>query len=433
MRVYLETLGCRLNFSEIERLARELSTRGHHVVQAPGDADVCVLNTCAVTATAEAKSRARARALARANPRARLAITGCYATLAPDTVQQLPQVRLVVDNRAKERLADLLTSWADEFPDQLTDTALQPDRSPFAATRTRAFVKVQDGCNNHCTFCIVTVARGKERSRPLSAVVSEINTLVAEGYQEVVLTGVHLGAYGRDLGTDLASLIRAILHQTHLPRLRLSSLEPWDLGPEFFNLWREGEGRLCPHLHLPLQSGCDATLRRMARRYTSTSYARLIEHARERIPDLTITTDIIVGFPGETEEEFQQSLRFVESIGFAHLHVFPYSPRPGTAAARMQGQVPEAIKRERSAVMRELDARSGRAVRRAQLGQIRPVLWEGDGQSTLEGDQHVWAGLTDNYLRVLTVVPSSVNLHNQITPVRLDRLEGDALWGEVLH
>jgi threonylcarbamoyladenosine tRNA methylthiotransferase MtaB len=392
-----------------------------------------VLNTCAVTATAEAKSRARARALARANPRARLAITGCYATLAPATVQQLPQVRLVVDNRTKERLADLLTSWADEFPDQPADVSLQPDRSPFAATRTRAFIKVQDGCNNRCTFCIVTVARGEERSRPLSAVVSEINALVAEGYQEVVLTGVHLGAYGRDLGTDLASLIRAILRQTHLPRLRLSSLEPWDLGPEFFNLWRESEGRLCPHLHLPLQSGCDATLRRMARRYTSTSYARLVEHARERIPDLTVTTDIIVGFPGETEEEFQQSLRFVESIGFAHLHVFPYSPRPGTAAARMQGQVPEAIKRERSAIMRELDARSGREVRRAQLGQIRPVLWEGEGQSILESDQHVWAGLTDNYLRVLTVVPSSVNLHNRITPVRLDRLEGDALWGEILR
>lgn len=432
MRVYLETLGCRLNFSEMERLARELSARGHHVVQAPGDADVCVLNTCAVTTTAEAKSRALARALARANSHARLAITGCYATLAPATVQRLPQVRLVVDNREKERLADLLTAWANEFPGRPADEMLQPDRPPFVATRTRAFVKVQDGCNNRCTFCIVTVARGEERSRPPSAVVSEINALVAEGYQEAVLTGVHLGAYGRDLGTNLASLVREILRQTCLPRLRLSSLEPWDLGPDFFDLWRESEGRLCPHLHLPLQSGCDATLRRMARRYTSASYARLVECARERIPGLTITTDIIVGFPGETDEEFRQSLRFVESMQFAHLHVFPYSPRPGTAAARMKEQVPEALKRERSAAMRELDARSGREVRRAQLGQVRPVLWEGDGQPLLGADQRVWTGLTDNYLRVLAVMPADVNLHNRITPVRLDRLEGDALWGEVM-
>ncbi len=432
MRVYLETLGCRLNFSEMERLARELSARGHHVVPAPGDADVCVLNTCAVTTVAEAKSRALARALARANPHARLAITGCYATLAPAAAQRLPQVHLVVDNYEKERLADLLALWADEFPDRPAAEALQPGHPPFAATRTRAFVKVQDGCNNRCTFCIVTIARGEERSRPSAAVVNEINTLVAEGYQEAVLTGVHLGAYGRDLGTDLASLVRAILRQTRLPRLRLSSLEPWDLRPEFFDLWRESEGRLCPHLHLPLQSGCDATLRRMARRYTTAGYARLVECARERIPDLTITTDIIVGFPGETDEEFQQSLRFVESMRFAHLHVFPYSLRPGTAAARMKGQVSEAVKRERSAAMRELDARSGRAVRRAHLGQVRLVLWEGDGQPMLGTDHRVWAGLTDNYLRVLTMAPAGENLHNRITPVRLDRLEGDALWGEVV-
>ncbi|MCS7220478.1 MAG: tRNA (N(6)-L-threonylcarbamoyladenosine(37)-C(2))-methylthiotransferase MtaB [Anaerolineae bacterium] len=433
MRIYLETLGCRLNFSEMERLARELSARGLHVVQAPSDADVCVLNTCAVTTTAEAKSRALARALARANPHARLAITGCYATLAPTTVQRLPQVRLVVDNREKERLADLLALWAEELPHRPADEVFRPDCPPFAATRTRAFVKVQDGCNNRCTFCIVTVARGEERSRPLAAVVNEINALVAEGYQEAVLTGVHLGAYGRDLGTNLASLVRAILRQTRLPRLRLSSLEPWDLGPDFFDLWRESEGRLCPHLHLPLQSGCDATLRRMARRYTTASYARLVECARERIPHLTITTDIIVGFPGETDEEFQQSLRFVESMRFAHLHVFPYSPRPGTAAARMKGQVPEAVKRERSAVMRDLDARSGREVRRAQLGQVRPVLWEGDGQPLLGTDQRVWTGLTDNYLRVLTMMPADVGLHNRITPVRLDQLEGDALWGKVIE
>ncbi len=433
MRVYLDTLGCRLNFSEMERLARELATRGHHVVQAPEDADVCVLNTCAVTTTAEAKSRTLARALTKVNPKARLVITGCYATLSPAAARQLPQVYLVAGNQEKDHLADLLASWADEIPDVPVAEALRPDRSPFAPTRTRAFVKVQDGCNNCCTFCIVTVARGEERSRSLDAVVDEINMLAAEGYQEAVLTGVHLGAYGRDLGCDLATLVRAILRRTPLPRLRLSSLEPWDLGPDFFSLWQESDGRLCPHLHLPLQSGCDATLRRMARRYTTAGYARLAETARERIPGLTLTTDIIVGFPGESDEEFQQSLQFVESMQFAHLHVFPYSRRPGTAAARMKGHVAEAVKRERSVAMRELDARCGRAVRRAQLGQTRPVLWEGNGQETADAHTHVWVGLTDNYLRVLTTAPAGVNLHNQITPVRLNRLEGDALWGEVLN
>ncbi len=430
MRVYLETLGCRLNFSEMERLARELAARGHHVVHAPEEADICVLNTCAVTTMAEAKSRSLARSLAKANPQARLAVTGCYATLSPAAVSRLPRVEWIVDNRQKDQLADLLTSWVGELPELPATELVQPDRPPFAATRTRAFVKVQDGCNNRCTFCIVTVARGEERSRPLDAVVDEINRLIAEGYREAVLTGVHLGSYGRDLGIDLATLVRAILQRTDIPRLRLSSLEPWDLEPAFFDLWRESEGRLCPHLHLPLQSGCDATLRRMARRYTTESYARLVEAARERIPDLTVTTDIIVGFPGETDEEFEQSLRFVESMAFAHLHVFPYSRRPGTAAARMKDQVPDAVKRERSAIMRELDARCGRAVRRAHLGQIRPVLWEGEGRETLTPETRVWTGLTDNYLRVLVEAPADVDLHNQITPVRLSRLEGDALWGE---
>lgn len=432
MRVYLETLGCRLNYSEMERLARDLVARGHHVVSSPEEADVCVLNTCAVTTTAEAKSRALARAMARANRRARLVITGCYATLSPEAVRALPQVQLVVENREKDRMAALLDAWAGEFPDLSPEEVTQPDRTPFAATRTRAFVKVQDGCRNRCAFCIVTIARGEERSRPIDLVLEEIRRLEAEGFQEAVLTGVHLGAYGRDLGTDLTALVRAILRHTRLPRLRLSSLEPWDLTPKFFDLWAESEGRLCPHLHLPLQSGCDATLRRMGRRYTTEGYARLVEAARERIPGLTITTDIIVGFPGETDEEFQQSYRFVESMGFAHLHVFPYSRRPGTPAARMPGQVPEVVKKERSAAMRALDVASGRAVRRAQLGEVRPVLWEGEGREGAHPGQRVWTGLTDNYLRVLTAVPADVDLHNRITPVRLTHLEGDALWGEVL-
>lgn len=446
MRFYLETLGCRLNYSEMERLARELTSRGHHVVHAPEDADVCVLNTCAVTTQAEAKSRSLARSLHRANPRARLAITGCYATLSPEAVKKLPGVIWVADNAQKDALADLWTSSGASvelgmdassglddgaFPELTPEEITRPDRAPFAHTRTRAFVKVQDGCNNRCTFCIVTIARGQERSRPLADVVAEIRRLEAEGFREAVLTGVHLGAYGRDLGTSLAALVRAILRETTIPRLRLSSLEPWDLADDFFDLWRESDGRLCPHLHLPLQSGCDATLRRMARRYTTADYARLVDVARARIGDLTVTTDIIVGFPGETDEEFEASARFVESMGFAHLHVFPYSPRPGTAAARMKGHVSEPVKRKRSAIMREIDRRCGHAVRRAQLGRTCEVLWESHGQEIGDGSHLLWTGLTDNYLRILTTTDRSVDLHNHITRVRVARLEGDALWGEI--
>ena len=437
MRVYLETLGCRLNFSEMETLARSLIAAGHVVVPTAREADVCVLNTCAVTHNAARDSRQATRALARANPLARLLVTGCYAELEPAEVRTLPQVRWVVGNQDKERLLNLLEedvepkgSWpavpggvsASELP-LVSDTTL------FPLSRTRAFIKVQDGCNNHCTFCIVTVARGRERSRPPEAVIGEVATLAKAGVQEAVLTGVHLGGYGRDLGTNLRALVAALLERTPIRRLRLSSLEPFDLDADFFDLW--ADPRLCPHLHLPLQSGCDATLRRMARRCSTAQFARLAEAARARIPGLTLTTDVIVGFPGESDEEFAQSLAFVEAMEFAHIHVFPYSLRAGTAAARLPGHLPAEVKRERSAAMREVDARSGRMVRRRFLGQTRPVLWEGRGRSLIGEEKVVWSGLTDNYLRVLAVAPADVDLHNVIAPARLERLEGDALGAEL--
>lgn len=431
MQVYLETLGCRLNFSEMETLARELHASGHHVVASPAEADVCILNTCAVTHVAGRKSRQATRSLSTANPKARLLITGCYAELEREQAADLPGVRWVVGNQDKERIVRILDHASDEAETTpvpaLSPTA--PDAVPFALSRTRAFVKVQDGCNNHCTFCIVTIARGRERSIPVGQIVQQVQTMAYAGTKEAVLTGVHLGGYGRDQGTDLRALVRTILEQTDIPRLRLSSLEPFDLESDFFDLWTDP--RLCPHLHLPLQNGCDATLKRMARRCTAAQYSHLVEAARSRIPDLILTTDIIVGFPGETDDEFTQSLAFTESIGFAHLHVFPYSLREGTAAAQMPGQVSSKAKRERSAAMREVDRRCGRTIRRQVLGQVRPVLWEGEGRPMAGEMDAVWSGLTDNYLRVLTVASAEMSLQNTITPTRLARLEGDALWAEV--
>jgi threonylcarbamoyladenosine tRNA methylthiotransferase MtaB len=431
MNVYLETLGCRLNYSEIESLGRELVAAGHRVVDAPQQADVCVLNTCAVTGEAARKSRQLARKLARSNPAARLAVTGCYATLAPEAIAGLPNVALVVENRRKDLLAELLQPWSAEL-DREQWRRLAPGAPPHQLTRTRAFVKVQDGCNNHCTFCIVTRARGEQRSRPLDEIVAEVQRLASEGFQEAVLTGVHLGGYGDpqlptpppvgNCAPSLHALVTAILQQTDLPRLRLSSLEPWDVEPGFFDLWRQSAGRLCPHLHLPLQAGCDKTLKRMARRTRTASFRALVDEARARIPGLAVSSDIIAGVPGETAADFDASLRFVEEMAFAHIHVFPYSAREGTAAASFSGQVAMEERRRRVDALEAVARRTGEAVRRSFLGHVRPVLWE-TVERPANGAGPLWSGLTDNYLRVHAVAPPGLDLQNRITPAHLISLD----------
>lgn len=436
MKIYLETLGCRLNYSEMETLGRQLVEAGHAVVEAAEQADVCVLNTCAVTGEAARKSRQLARKLARSSPAARLAVTGCYATLAPETVAGLPNVELVVDNQRKELLAELLQPWSVELDGEQW-RRLAPDAPLHQPERTRAFVKVQDGCNNQCTFCIVTVARGPERSRPVGEIVAEVQRLTAEGFREAVLTGVHLGGYGSEdpaarAGSHppLYALVAALLEQTELPRLRLSSLEPWDIEPAFFDLWEQSQGRLCPHLHLPLQAGCDRTLKRMARRTRTASFRALVGAARARIPGLTLSTDIIAGFPGETAADFDESLRFVAEMDFAHIHIFPYSARAGTAAASFGGHLPVEERRRRVDALEAVMQQSGQTVRRGFLGQVRPVLWESLEQPA-NGVAAVWSGLTDNYLRVHASAPAGLSLENRITPTKLRALDGQVVWGEV--
>jgi threonylcarbamoyladenosine tRNA methylthiotransferase MtaB len=439
MRIYLESLGCRLNYAEMAALGRQLANAGHELATSADQADLCVLNSCAVTGEAARQSRQLARQLARTNPAARLVVTGCYATLEGETVAGLPNVELVVGNTRKDGLWTLIE---EKYPPDITgaDCTL---RTTQYASRTRAFVKVQDGCRNRCTFCIVTVARGDERNRPVAEVVAEVNALHAEGYQEAVLTGVHLGGYGGDLtwaapGRDLRTLVAALLADTTIPRLRLSSLEPFDLAPDFFDLWAGSRGRLMPHLHLPAQSGSDAILRRMARRNRVADFEALVQAARARIPDLTVTTDLIVGFPGETEADFAETVAFARRVEFAHMHVFPYSAREGTAAARFGSPVPQAERKRRVRLLTELDAELEAQVRASFIGQIRPVLWENHGPlptasltEKREQATGVWSGLTDNYLRVLAAVPAELDLHNRIIPMRLARLHGIDLWGEM--
>lgn len=434
MRVYLQSLGCKLNQSELESLACQFIRAGYTVVDTAEEADLCVLNTCVVTHTAVSKSRQAIRRLRRANSDICLAVTGCYAQMWPQEIEELGVVDLVIGNEDKEHLVERMEEELG-IKGQGLDHAwgLSPDsRLPIPQARTRAFVKIQDGCDNHCTYCIVRVARGRQRSRPQRDVLAEIEARVAAGYQEVVLTGVHIGAYGRDSGRkedgSLWALVEAVLMRTNVQRLRLSSIEPWDLDPARLRLWEDS--RLCRHLHLPLQSGCDATLQRMGRGYTASQFAALVEAAGEAIPDVAITTDMIVGFPGESESEFNESLRFVEAVGFARTHVFKYSARPGTPAATMPDQVSPLIKKARSRIMVEVSRHGAEAFRRAFLGRTLQVLWEGQTKGPELGQKTLWSGLTDNYLRVRTL--EGKNLCNTITWTKLVALaEDDGVWGKV--
>ncbi|MGQ9599268.1 MAG: tRNA (N(6)-L-threonylcarbamoyladenosine(37)-C(2))-methylthiotransferase MtaB [Anaerolineae bacterium] len=426
MRIYLGSLGCKLNQSEMDALAIQLAQAGHQIVGQPGEATLCIFNTCAVTHVAAQKSRQALRRLHRENPSASLIVTGCYAELSPEEVQDLPGVEWVIGNRAKELLGERIGNLRSGVP----SSPVCGPSFPLPHFRTRAFVKIQDGCDNACSYCVIRLARGPQRSRPADQVLDEVRMRLAVGYQEVVLTGVHIGAYGADRegslqGLDLWGLITRILAETNVPRLRLSSIEPWDLSERAFSCW--DDGRLCRHLHLPLQSGCTATLQRMARRYTAAEFAAWVSAARAAIPGLAVTTDVIVGFPGETEEEFAESLQFVEALGFARVHVFPYSPRPGTPAAEMPHQVPASVKAERARVLHTVAVATARAFARQFVGQTVQVLWE---SASLTPAGLLWKGLTDNYLRVFAVHPAA--LKNTFTPVRLVAVTETGLQGEII-
>jgi threonylcarbamoyladenosine tRNA methylthiotransferase MtaB len=424
MKIYLDSIGCRLNQAEIESYARQFRAAGHSLVATPQEADLAVVNTCAVTLAAASDSRQKIRQIERAGV-SQIVATGCWATLKPADTATLPGVRLVVPNLEKDSLAvNLLRSM--QPAEQEVPADLEPlERLPLPGlrARTRAFIKVQDGCDNRCTFCITTVARGPSRSRKIPEILADMRQ--AGDAKEVVLTGVHLGAWGADFipAARLDELVRTILDETDIPRVRLSSLEPWDLDEDFFRLWENP--RLCRHLHLPLQSGCAATLRRMARKTTPESFAALLESACRLIPEVAITTDVITGFPGESDAEFEESLDFVRQMDFAGGHVFTYSARPGTAAARMPDQTPIAIRKQRNARMQLAFAEASRSYQDRFINRVLPVLWE--SATALGAQGWEMSGLTGNYLRVRSTTPS--RLWNQITPVRLSERRPDGLFG----
>ena len=427
MNVFLTSLGCRLNEAELRTWSQQLQGRGHRVVDSAPKADVVVLNTCAVTGDAAKSSRQKAKRLHRENPSSKLVLTGCFAELEPEQVEAIPGVDLVVSNANKETLVDTIEQQIDIVA--MPDAATEPtSEALFGNHRTRAFIKIQDGCRNQCTYCIVTVARGDERSRTIPDVVREVQDLSRRGYQEVVITGVHIGGYGHDIGADLRSLIEAVLEETTIPRIRIGSLEPWNLPDGFFKLWAETE-RLCPHFHLPLQSGSDEVLKRMARRCSVAEYKALVRAARDDIPNVNITTDLIVGFPGETDDEFQETTQTILDVGFGDMHIFSFSRREGTPAARMRNQLPKAIKKARSRVVHNLARRMKKEALARHVERPTQVLWETLGTSS-DKETPVWLGYTDTYIRAETPVQEGVDLKNKITPFHPQRiLKGERLFG----
>jgi threonylcarbamoyladenosine tRNA methylthiotransferase MtaB len=443
MRVAFYTLGCKLNQAETESLACQFRQCGFQIVSPNDTADICIANTCTVTHVADRKSRHWLRLARCRNPQALIIATGCYAQRSHQELSQLAD--LIVDNTEKGNLLEIVkdlcptpSSVAKTITSRHCDRALgvtsaREAISSIATTvRTRSLIKIQDGCHGPCTYCIVPRVRSYEYSLPASQIIDEVKQKVALGFKEVVLTGTKVGSYKDAVpsatercGTDLKDLIQRILDDTDIERLRLSSLQPSEISSELLALWQDE--RLCPHFHLALQSGSETVLPRMGRSYSLDQYQRTMNLIEDTISEAAITTDIMVGFPGETDEEFEQSYSFCQQAGFANIHVFPFSPRPETVAARMPQQIKDEVKQGRSHRMLELSRDSQRRFREQFLGRTVPVLWE---QQTRPGTG-TYSGLTGNYIRVFA--HSEKPLSNEITLTRLVESNNRGIQGQIIN
>lgn len=412
------TLGCKVNQAETDSLIDEFRAARFQCTSFDSHADVYIINTCTVTHTGDAKSRQILRQARRMNPNALVVATGCYASIVRENMPV--DGVLVVRNRDKDRLLDIVRKHiSTEEQPPITDKPAQQGLAP-ASMRSRPMVKVQDGCDSACSYCIIPRSRGRSRSVPPHTVINRVRHLSDSGHEEVVITGVDLGSYGSEDSSlpDLGQLLEAILAETEVHRVRVSSLEPGDFDLRWLDLWRSG--RLCRHLHLPLQAGSDGALLRMRRQYDTSRFAEVISACREAVSDLAITTDIITGFPGETNAEFESGLAFIDQCAFDGMHVFPYSLRPGTAAAKLADHVNDRIKKERAAVLRERAASALQAHVQANVGTTQEVVWE----SHRDG---VWRGTTDNNVRAFTYDPS---LSTQSDRRLLSAVYSEGCWAE---
>lgn len=408
--INFQALGCRLNEAEIEQWSQEYQQYGHHITTDSKEADVIVFNSCAVTSEADKKSKKLINRLHKNNPNAQLIVTGCHATLNKEQLADNLGVNLVLANDQKN---NLVTHSLDVFDLNKSLQKQQAEHSIFKRGRQRAFIKVQDGCRYRCTFCIVTIARGAEQSREKASIINEINSLHAQGVQECVLTGVHVGGYGSDINSNLYELIYDILDKTTIPRVRLASVEPWDLPPEFFSLF--DNDRLMPHMHLPIQSGSDTVLRRMARRCKTKEFSELVDKAKSSVEHFNITTDVIVGFPGETEDEWNESFEFIKNTGFGSLHIFTYSPREGTKASRLENQIEQSVKKQRSQQLHELETKLKENAMSALVGKSCDVMWESESSD----GSGLWLGHTPHFHKVTSLNP--ILKKSQISSVELTR------------
>ncbi len=422
MRIAFYTLGCKVNQYETQALEQLFTQRGHTLVPFDGDADAYVINTCTVTAVSDKKSRQTVRQARKRAPEAIVAVCGCYSQTHPQDMEGL-SVDLVAGTGDRLHFVELLEqTWRDRRPVTALDDAFS--RREFEILppgglegRTRAMLKVEDGCVNFCSYCAIPYARGRVRSLPLEEAVRQTREIQARGYRELVLTGIELSSWG-----SLPDLIEAVCTAAPDCRVRLGSLEPRTITEEFC-LRTARLPNLCPHFHLSLQSGCDSVLARMNRKYDCARYDQSVTLLREYFDRPAITTDLIVGFPGETEEEFRQTLDFIQTCAFAAMHVFPYSKRPGTPAADLPNQVPKAEKERRAALAGEVARRMEQEYLESFCGTIQDVLFE-------EEKNGLWRGHTTRYLAV--EVPAAEDLHNRVRPVRLETEKGDFLWGTLI-
>ncbi|SHI37406.1 tRNA (N(6)-L-threonylcarbamoyladenosine(37)-C(2))-methylthiotransferase MtaB [Propionispora hippei] len=426
--VAFTTLGCKVNQYETELMESLFKLEGYDVVDFHDFSDVYVINTCSVTHLGEKKSRQLIRKAMKNNPAAIIAVTGCYAQVSPKQVEAIEGVDVIIGTKDRRRVVELVGEAAQSkkriniVGNVMTSTEFEDVPLLQAPGRTRAFLKIQDGCTNFCTYCIIPYARGALKSRPLTSVRQEAVRLIQAGFKEIVLTGIHLGAYGRDNNHSLVDAVKTILDLDGLVRLRLGSLESIEVEDELIAIMKQ-DGRLCHHLHLPLQSGSDTILRAMNRHYRAAEYRALIADIREAIPDVAISTDIIVGFPGETDALFAETLDFTGSMGFARVHTFPYSKRQGTPAADYPDQVGEDIKKQRVQALQELAAAQAALYNKQYIGQDVQVLFENKKTDIVEG-------LTDHYVRVYAKGAQEVK--GKISQVRIEATYRDGLWGVIV-
>jgi len=426
LKVAIETHGCKLNQGDSQNLARQFMEAGYEIRSKDEPVDIYVVNTCTVTHVADRKARHALRAAKRLNPKALIVATGCYADRNPTSLSNLKEVDIIAGNEAKELLVNKVLS---KLPNHIipcsTGDNINNNEHINDISRTRAMVKIQKGCNQICAYCIVPKVRGREKSILPNVIISEIQSLLTNGYKEIVLTGTQLGTYGFDIPQmELHKLIKLILTETELPRLRVSSLQPQEISPQILSLW--SNPRLCPHFHIPLQSGSDRILKLMRRRYSNNIFEQKVQEIYRTIPDVSITTDVIVGFPGESDQDFEETYNLCQRVKFSSIHVFPYSTRPGTSAAYFKNQIHDSNKTLRSHKLLALSSELVNSTRNKYLGQIRPVLWE---QSKYLNRLQIWYGLTDNYLRVYT--ENKLKLTNQITQTLLKSNQDGLILGEV--